>query len=381
MRPSQTADDGFKVTGWIDALGGFINRRPGLWIRFGNLETRLLADEIEPVAVRQPVYVAGLARSGSTILLEMLAAQGDLASHRYSDYPPVFTPYLWNRLLERMPKRQAAPSERTHRDGIKVTPESPEAFEEVLWMAFFPHLHDPSRRAVLDSETSNPAFDAFYRDHIRKLLRVRGGQRYLAKGNYNITRLEYLLKLFPDARFVIPVRAPTWHIASLMKQHRLFCEGERDHPKALQHMRRVGHFEFGLDRRAVNIGDGAETARIEDAWRRGEEVEGWARYWSQIYGFVADRLAANERLRDAALVVRFEDLCSRPHETLKGVLDHCRLGVPEAWLAEMAEKIHFPSYYRPGFTPQDLATIERFTGGTARRLGYRDSEAELLSTG
>ena len=381
MRASQTADDGFKVTGWIDALGGFINRRPGLWIRFGNFETRLLADELEPVAVRQPVYVAGLARSGSTILLEVLAAQHDLASHRYSDYPPVFTPYVWNRLLERMPRREAAPSERTHRDGIKVTSESPEAFEEVLWMAFFPHLHDSAQSAVLDDRAGNPAFDAFYRDHIRKLLRVRGKERYLAKGNYNVTRLEYLLRLFPDARFVIPVRSPTWHVASLMKQHRLFCEGERDNPKALQHMRRVGHFEFGLDRRAVNVGDGAETARIEDAWRRGDEVEGWARYWSQVYGFVADRLAASERLREAALVVRFEDLCKTPLETLTGVLDHCRLGAPEAWVAKMAERIHFPTYYRPDFTPQELATIERFTGGTARRMGYQDDEAELRSAG
>jgi hypothetical protein len=381
MRASQTADDGFKVTGWIDALGGFIDRRPGLWIRFGNFETRLLADELEPIAVRQPVYVAGLARSGSTILLEVLAAQRDLASHRYSDYPPVFTPYVWNRLLERMPKRDAAPSERTHKDGIKVTSESPEAFEEVLWMAFFPHLHDPAQSAVLDDRAGNPAFDAFYRDHIRKLLRVRGKERYLAKGNYNVTRLEYLLRLFPDARFVIPVRSPTWHIASLMKQHRLFCEGERDNPKALQHMRRVGHFEFGLDRRAVNVGDGAETARIEDAWRRGDEVEGWARYWSQIYGFVADRLAANERLREAALLVRFEDLCGKPLETLTAVLDHCRLGAPDAWVAQKAEGIHFPTYYRPDFTPQELATIERFTGGTARRLGYPDDEAELRSTG
>jgi Sulfotransferase family len=379
MRPSQTAGDGFKVTGWMDALGGFVDRRPGLWIRFGNLETRLLADELEPVAVRQPVYVGGLARSGSTILLEVLAAQGDLASHRYSDYPPVFTPYVWNRLLERMPKREAAPSERTHRDGIKVTSESPEAFEEILWMAFFPHLHDPARCAVLDEQDGNPEFDAFYRDHIRKLLRVRGKGRYLAKGNYNVTRLEYLLKLFPDARFVIPVRAPTWHIASLMKQHRLFCEGERDHPKALQHMQRVGHFEFGLDRRAVNVGDGAETARIEDAWRRGDEVEGWARYWSQIYGFVADRLTANERLRDASLIVRFEDLCSRPHQTLASVLDHCRLGASEAWLAEMAAKIRFPSYYRPAFSHDELATIERFTGGTAHRMGYQEGEAGLLS--
>ena len=66
---------------------------------------------------------------------------------------------------------------------------------------------------------------------------------------------------------------------------------------------------------------------------------------------------------------------------MTGVLDHCRLDAPEAWVAKMAERIHFPTYYRPDFTPQELATIERFTGGAARRMGYQDDEAELRSAG
>src|SRR3546814_18222232 len=92
---------------------------------------------------------------------------------------------------------------------------------------------------------------------MRKLLWVRRRPRYLAKANYNGTRMEYLLKLFPDARFVLPLRDPAAHIASLMKQQRLFCEGERRHPAALEHMRRIGHFEFGIDRRPIHVGDGA----------------------------------------------------------------------------------------------------------------------------
>jgi hypothetical protein len=80
------------------------------------------------------------------------------------------------------------PAERSHGDGIAVTSESPEAFEEPLWMAFFEGQHDPSASAVLDRRARCPAFERFYRDHIRKLLAVRGGRRYVAKGNYNLTR-------------------------------------------------------------------------------------------------------------------------------------------------------------------------------------------------
>ena len=127
MASSPKSDPGFEVTPWVHALGGFISRHPKLWTRLGNLETRLLADEIEEVRIERPIYVTGLARSGTTKLLETLNAHDLTVSHCYSDYPPVFTPYLWNRVLARMPQKPAAPSERAHRDGIVVTPDSPEA--------------------------------------------------------------------------------------------------------------------------------------------------------------------------------------------------------------------------------------------------------------
>ena len=377
-----SASDGFQVARWVDTVGGFVSRRPRLWIALGNLETRVMADEISATAVDRPIFISGLARAGSTILLEILAQHPDVVSHRYQDYPLVFTPFWWNRVLERMPKREVPPAERTHQDGIAVGPASPEAFEEVLWMAFFPHLHETPHSSVLDGDTSHPEFEAFYREHIRKLVRVRGGRRYLSKGNYNVTRLEYLLKLFPDARFVIPVRDPVWHIASLMKQHALFCEGGERHPESVRHLQRVGHFEFGLDRRPINAGDAALVARIEDAWRRGAEVEGWALYWAHLYGYLADRLDANPALKEAALVVRFEDMCRAPHETLQRAHAHCRLDAPPAWLEDKAAVIRFPSYYRPRFAEGELATIERHTAATARRFGYPDgSEPEVQGSG
>ena len=381
MAASEADYDGFRVARWVDALGGFISRRPRLWIALGNLESRLIADEIGATAVTQPIYISGVARAGSTILLETLAQHPDLASHRYRDYPPVFTPYWWNRFLERVPQRASAPAERTHRDGIAITPESPEAFEEVIWMAFFPGLHDPAESAVLSGEARHPEFEAFYRDHVRKLVRVRGGRRYLSKDNYNVSRLEYLLALFSDARFVIPVRDPVWHIASLMKQHALFCAGEERHPAALRHLQRVGHFEFGLDRRPINVGDAASLARITDAWARGDELEGWARYWAYIYGHLADRLAADPALDEASLVVRFEELCRSPHEVLERTLAHCRLEAPPTWLEQRSAAIHFPSYYKPRFGPAELAIIERHTADTAARFGYAASSADRTTPG
>ncbi|RRQ21698.1 sulfotransferase family protein [Thiohalobacter thiocyanaticus] len=362
-------DTDFQVDPWTHFLGGLLELSPGLCRMLGNLETRLLADALDDIRIVSPVYITGLARSGSTLLLEMLDWHPDTASHRYRDFPMLHTPYWWSRFLDYTPRADSGPAERAHRDGIQVTPESPEAFEEVLWMKHFPDLHRASVSSVLDGDTSNPDFEAFYRDHIRKLLLIRQGRRYLSKANYNITRLEYLLKIFPDARFVVPVRNPVWHIASLMKQHRLFCAGQKDNPRALKHLQRVGHFEFGLDRRPINTGDARETRMIAVLWKQGKEVEAWARYWNSIHGFLAERLERNERLREAALVVPFEELCRRPRGKAAAIFEHCRLPASDSLLERCRERIRFPAYYRPNFTYQELTTIESFTAPTLARLG------------
>ena len=123
------------------------------------------------------------------------------------------------------------------------------------------------------------------------------------------------------------MRDPVWHIASLMKQHRLFCTGERGNRRAIDYMRRAGHFEFGLDLRPINTGNDETVREIQALWDRGEEVRGWARYWAMVYGYVAEVLEADPALREAAMVLRYEDLCGRPEQTIRKMLAHCRLGI------------------------------------------------------
>lgn len=371
---SSDALHGFAVPAWMHRLGGWLHRHPRAAIRLGDIETRLLQEAIADVTVDRPIYIAGLARAGTTILLEKLAAHPEAGSHRYIDFPPVMTPYWWNRWLALVPRSGETARERAHNDGIAVTAQSPEAFEEVLWMAFFAEAHDPRRSAVLGREASHPHFERFYDAHIRKLLAVRQRRRYLAKGNYNLVRLAYLQRLYPQARFVIAIRDPVWHIASLMKQQRLFSRGETAYPRALEHMRRVGHFEFGLDRRAIHVGDDALAERVATAWAAGDEVTGWAHYWAGLYRHVADTLENDARLREGSLVVRYEDLCREPQSTLERVHAHCQLPIDAPSLAQAAADLHFPGYYRPQFDDASLALIERITAPVARRFGYHVSD-------
>ena len=357
------------MPGWLDLLGRLTDRAGGLARRLGNLESSFHRDTLDDIAIDRPIHVAGLARSGSTMLLEMMASHADTATHRYRDFPPVMTPMIWNRAFGHVYSKDAEPVERAHKDRILVTPDSPEAFEEVLWMAFFEHAHDARVSNVLDRHSSHPAFEAFYRDHIKKILHIRGGRRYLAKCNYSLTRLAYLSKLFPDARLVVPVREPLWHVASLTKQHRLFCEEEARDARILAHMRRVGHFEFGLDRRAVNVGDDT-AASIERLWAEGQEIRGTARLWASLYGFVLRQLEEDEELRQQILIVRYEDLCDRPEETLRRLVEHVELPFDAAAMAALAKRISRPTYYQPDLRVDEEQALREETTRVANALGY-----------
>jgi hypothetical protein len=359
-----------EMPGWLDLLGGLIEHSRGFWRKVGDLETDQHQDALAAIAIDRPVYIAGIARSGSTILLEMLSRHPDVATHQYRDFPLVLAPVHWNRVFGRRQAAHTEAVERAHQDRIKVTPSSPEAMEEVLWMAFFPHLHDPARSQVLDATTSAPAFEEFYRAHIKKLLMIRDGRRYLAKANYDVTRLAYLHKLFPDARFIVPVREPLWHVASLVKQHRLFVAAETADPRIRRHMRRAGHFEFGLDRRAINANDDEEAARVEALWSAGRDAEGYARLWARTYGFVLDQLALEPTLAHAVRFVRYEDFCGRPANELEAIAAHVGLDFTPSAIVDMAAQISSPDYYSPGFDDDERALITEITRATAARLGY-----------
>lgn len=372
----------FQVPLTMHLFSGFVHRTRPLWKVLGNLETRSLGDQLDAVTIDRPVYVTGLARAGTTVLLEFLSRHPGVATHKYRDFPGVFVPTWWEKGFEATAAdgdHQVA-IERAHGDRLKVTQNSPEAIEECLWMAFFPDAHQPDVSSVLDSDTENCQFEAFYRDHIRKLLFARGEVRYVAKGNYNLSRLAYLQKIYPDARFVVAVRHPRTHIASLMKQHRLFCNGEANFPRALSYMQRVGHYEFGIDRRLINPDNSELVHEVQSLWAKGEELRGWACYWAGLYGWFFDQLQNNLRLSSAVQLVRYEDMCADPIEVLGRIQKHCELSDSQL-LETFAAGISAPDYYTPSFTDSEEEIIVTETAEVAKQYDYQLTATSTESQG
>ncbi|MHA2192813.1 MAG: sulfotransferase, partial [Candidatus Thorarchaeota archaeon] len=231
-----------KLAHQLPTLANMMHRTESIYLR-----TRL-----KEYSVDRPIYVTGMARAGTTITLEMLSQHPNVAAHRYLHMVLPYTPHLIQLLANVLPLMKS-PVERLHKDRMLVTRDSPEAVEEILWQRHFSSIVDESQSNILDANTNHPEFEKFYREHIRKLLFNQKATRYAAKNNYNISRMEYLQKIYPDVRFLIVIRNPFDHIASLAKQDMILRNLEHGNPRLLDWTKIIGHREFGSARICINL--------------------------------------------------------------------------------------------------------------------------------
>jgi len=344
-----------------------------LFVALGNLETQLLAGRLASQRIDRPVYICGLPRAGTTITLQMLSEHPDVVTHKYADFLMPYMPWVWNNVFPRIPvDAMRKPVPRIHRDRIEVTRDSAEMGEEILWEHFFPQIHDETKYNVLDTTTSNPAFEHFYSDHLRKLALVRGRSRYVSKAIMCVVRMQYLRRLFPDARFLLYVRNPIDHVASLIKQDRIWAELERSDPRQIEIIELTGHHEFGTRQVMANVGNPDELREIRRLFDAGKWAQSRARYWAYMYGFVARQLDSDPDLARSVCVVRYEDLCSDSLTTIDRILAHTGLE-PQSFAAARetySKKLSFPDYYKPAFDADTLGEIVAATSGIAQRFGY-----------
>lgn len=230
--------------------------------------------------ILRPVYVAGLARSGTTVLLEILLASGEFTSLTYRHMPFVTAPGFWSALSKYF-RRPGQLRERAHGDGLEVGPDSPEAFEEVFWLMML------GRDYVIEHgllpHTADAEVVAAYRCYVGNILTAaacKPGQRYLCKGNNNLLRIRTLLHACPDAYVVIPFRNPLAHADSLMRQHQRFVEIHSHDAFSLHYMNWLGHFEFGENMKPFLFSEQARPAKSDESM----SLSYWLRYWGVVYG-------------------------------------------------------------------------------------------------
>ena len=83
-----------------DFLGWCAEHNEDMFFSLAGFETKSLKKRLVDVKIDRPIYVTGLARAGTTILLELLSQNEGVTSYRYKDFPFVMLPYWWGKFLE-----------------------------------------------------------------------------------------------------------------------------------------------------------------------------------------------------------------------------------------------------------------------------------------
>jgi len=351
-----------------------MERFKSLYKLLGDLETWTVKTELAGVNIVKPVYVTSLARSGTTIVSEMLSQHESTSNHCYGDFPGLFTPYWKNWIKQRQVIGAGTVIERAHQDRIEINNNSIEAFEEVFWMYFFDSIHQNGMAYSVSYHADN-AFNSYYIEHIKKLLLIKGGNRYLAKANYNSNRIEYILALFPDAKFVVPIRHPINHIASLNKQHGMFLLAASKNKSIDLQLATSGHFEFGNLREVIRFADKDRASHIKNLFEQAQELTGWAEYWLYFYQSIRALKQKSAQLNEAIKIIRYEDLCVNSSDSIDEILSHCELDHSNSHelKAKYVKHLSPPDYYEASFSQQQISNIMKITIPLAKEFGY-DSE-------
>ena len=206
----------------------------------------------------QHLFIGGLPRSGTTILLISFFETGRYASLTYNDMPFILAPNLNKIFSNNLDKNFY---ERPHNDKIRYNINSPEAFDEVFFKTF-----------------NTKEIEDYYANYISLILKKYKKENYLSKNNNLMKNISLIKSIFNNAIFIVPFRDPIQHSFSLMMQHKNFLNLQNKDIFILDYMNFLGHHEFGKNHKSwfkpikyFNLDD-------INYW-----LEQWSLYYKSIY--------------------------------------------------------------------------------------------------
>lgn len=303
--------------------------------------------------IKQPIFMIGMPRSGTSILSEAISLHRDLGW--ISNYLNWFPKCIWFSYLNRITE---IPKIGFHLRGKKkqgkglgdhfrrFLPYSAEAFPVWEYCLGEKFVWD----YLIDSEATQSDIE-LTKDYLVKALLYQGKQRIFAK----ITgppRIYYLSSLFKDICFIHVIRDPRAVVASLI------------------------NVPFWIN------GGGLK----EPWWKNGigkENLSEWHNYDYSIEALQALQwkrvitLALEEKKccpQSTYIQVKYEDFASKPLEILNNIFKKLGLAACPAvdrYIHSMGKIKNMNYKYNDKLSQQALKTIEQITSNTAQKVGYR----------
>jgi len=250
------------------------------------------------------VLVTGLARAGTTSLMQRLMETGAFSSLNYANMPFVMAPGTWRRFFK--PKTGEL-KERSHGDGILVGADSAEALEE----PFFRLMTADSyiTETALIPHDVNAELHAAYLDQ-QGLVREEG-KTYLAKNNNALLRYAGMREHNREFWVLLMFREPLAHASSLLAMHKRYTSMQADDPFVKTYMDWLAHHEFGLGHKPFRFGGQLTSGDQGDPDALDYWLDRWLDYYHHALTVESHRV----------VLVSHDTWSGRPGAVLQAVMD------------------------------------------------------------
>lgn len=271
------------------------------------------------IKAHNPIFITGLARSGTTALMRHFYDIQLFGSLTYLDMPFVLMPNTWKRMVKK--KASVEYKERIHDDKIMVGFDSPEALDEIFWRVFSGDKYIGDNLLML-YEPDAEILQKFeiYMSNVMASADTASQTRYLSKNNNNILRYKKLQSSIPDASFIVPFREPLQHALSLLNQHLHFSKIQQEDKFSLDYMNWLGHFEFGLNQKPFLFNDEKLFNKMQNYKKT--DINYWLLSWLNYYSYVNSNIAEN------TIIFHYEAFCKQPSLILSNLFDKLNIMSP-----------------------------------------------------
>jgi len=249
------------------------------------------------------VIISGLARAGTTSLMNALSNIHNFYSLNYANMPFLLCPNIWAKLYRPKSKKLR---ERSHKDGIMIGLNSTEALEEFFFKV------KANDAYIKDSHLEE--YDLSIKDYseyldYQSIIKLNNHKIYLAKNNNFILRYNSVRGYNDDFVMVILYREPLTQAASLMEKHHEYLELQEKDPFVLEYMDWLGHHEFGKNQKAFVFNN--PELKIE-----GDKstLDYWLRIWINYYSHIL-RISHPNTLK-----INYDSYCKNPKESIESIL-------------------------------------------------------------
>ncbi|MBN1264664.1 MAG: sulfotransferase [Anaerolineales bacterium] len=268
--------------------------------------------------IDRPIFVVGPFRSGTTILEKIIGDHPDVGHFTYMSnvyFQAPITGYILMNILWRIGFLDQQILSAVHNPRVKYTMFSP--YEcEWIWSQTRRGLWAPDVKDIsLGVDYSDPEFESYLRSMIKRHMLFQRSRRFLSKNPVSCLRLDYLHKLFPDARFVTIVRNP---LDTVLSHYRMSSHMEKvfyQNPQTKWILQEGLHMDLLSMRIKTPSYDRTMDLNQEHA------LLSLANQWADLETAVLDSVKNNEELAAHSLQLTYEDFVNDSRRVLNTLWD------------------------------------------------------------